>query len=131
MPEEQPQTEELSEQGAENGAAAEVIAEVAAEPFALEPRPVPAPPPEPKRPSAAKEEVSQSPFSVTVGQVYDGPFDLLLDLIRKQNIDIYDISISRITSQFLEYIHQLKQTDVDAAGEFIYMVSLLIHIKSK
>ena len=101
------------------------------EPFALEPRPIPAPAPEPKKKAAAKEEASQSPFSVTVGQVYDGPFDLLLDLIRKQNIDIYDIPIAKITSQFLEYTHHLKQTDVDAAGEFIYMASLLIHIKSK
>ncbi len=100
-------------------------------PFALEPQPIPPPPPEPKRPTPAKEEASQSPFSVTVGQVYDGPFDLLLDLIRKQNIDIYDIPIARITSQFLEYTHHLKQVDVDAAGEFIYMASLLIHIKSK
>jgi len=105
-------------------------------PFALEPRPIPDPTPEPKRAdskknSAAKEEASQSPFSVTVGQVYDGPFDLLLDLIRKQNIDIYDIPIARITSQFLEYTHHLKQVDVDSAGEFIYMASLLIHIKSK
>jgi segregation and condensation protein A len=102
-------------------------------PFALEPRPIPPPAPEPKRAAANKdkEEASQSPFSVTVGQVYDGPFDLLLDLIRKQNIDIYDIPIARITSQFLDYTHHLKQVDVDAAGEFIYMASLLIHIKSK
>jgi segregation and condensation protein A len=55
----------------------------------------------------------------------------LLDLIRKQNIDIYDIPIALLTAQFLDYCHQLKQTDVDAAGEFIYMASLLIHIKSK
>jgi segregation and condensation protein A len=81
--------------------------------------------------AAAQEEASQSPFSVTVGQVYDGPLDLLLDLIRKQNIDIYDIPIALITAQFLDYCHQLRQTDVDAAGEFIYMASLLIHIKSK
>jgi segregation and condensation protein A len=103
------------------------------EPFALQHPPVPPPPPEPKRPSKdrEKEEASQSPFSVTVGQVYDGPLDLLLDLIRKQNIDIYDIPIARITSQFLEYTQHLKQVDVDAAGEFIYMASLLIHIKSK
>lgn len=101
------------------------------EPFELQPKPIPPAPPEPKRPSAAKEEASQSPFSVTVRHVYDGPLDLLLDLIRKQNIDIYDIPIARITSQFLDYTHQLKQTDVDAAGEFIYMASLLIHIKSK
>ncbi len=81
--------------------------------------------------NSAKEEASQSPFSVTVGLVYDGPLDLLLDLIRKQNIDIYDIPIALITAQFLDYCRQLKQTDVDAAGEFIYMASLLIHIKSK
>ena len=112
-------------------ATASSTAPEAHEPFELQPKPVPPAPPEPKRPSAAKEEASQSPFSVTVGQVYDGPFDLLLDLIRKQNIDIYDIPIARITSQFLDYTHQLKQTDVDAAGEFIYMASLLIHIKSK
>jgi segregation and condensation protein A len=105
------------------------------EPFALQHPPVPAPAPDPKRVAREKdkekEEASQSPFSVTVGQVYDGPLDLLLDLIRKQNIDIYDIPIARITSQFLEYTHHLKQVDVDAAGEFIYMASLLIHIKSK
>lgn len=101
-------------------------------PFALQ-SPRPAPAPEPKKPAEKKspEEASQSPFSVTVGSVYDGPFDLLLDLIRKQNIDIYDIPMARITAQFLEYTHQLKQTDVDAAGEFIYVASLLIHIKSK
>jgi segregation and condensation protein A len=104
----------------------------AAEPFALEHPPVPPPP---TRRAATKEkaaeEASQSPFSITVGQVYDGPLDLLLDLIRKQNIDIYDIPIGRITAQFLEYTHHLKQHDVDAAGEFIYVASLLIHIKSK
>ena len=81
--------------------------------------------------AAQQEEASLSPFSVTVGQVYDGPLDLLLDLIRKQNIDIYDIPIALITAQFLDYCHQLRQTDVDSAGEFIYMASLLIHIKSK
>jgi segregation and condensation protein A len=73
----------------------------------------------------------QSPFSVTVGAVYDGPLDLLLDLIRKQDIDIYDIPIAKITAQFLAYVNQLKATDVDVAGEFIYTASLLIHIKSK
>jgi segregation and condensation protein A len=73
----------------------------------------------------------QSPFSVVVGQVYDGPLDLLLDLIRQQDIDIYDIPISKITAQFLAYVNQLKASDVDVAGEFIYTASLLIHIKSK
>jgi segregation and condensation protein A len=108
-------------------------APTSSQPFALEPKPVPAPL-EPRKVSGKekdKAEASQSPFSITVGQVYDGPLDLLLDLIRRQNIDIYDIPIGRITAQFLEYTHQLKETDVDAAGEFIYVASLLIHIKSK
>jgi segregation and condensation protein A len=77
------------------------------------------------------ESSAQSPFSVVVGQVYDGPLDLLLDLIRKQDIDIYDIPIAKITSQFLAYVNQLKASDMDVAGEFIYTASLLIHIKSK
>jgi len=108
------------------------IASATAEPFALQP-PQPAPVDEAKKSAAKKEpeEASQSPFSVTVGLVYDGPFDLLLDLIRKQNIDIYDIPIARITAQFLEYTRHLQQTDVDTAGEFVYTASLLIHIKSR
>ena len=80
---------------------------------------------------AAQEEANTFPYGVTVGQVYDGPLDLLLDLIRKQDIDIYDIPIAKITGQFLAYIENLKQSDIDGAGEFIYMASLLIHIKSK
>jgi segregation and condensation protein A len=78
-----------------------------------------------------KEEESAFPFSVTVGQVYEGPYDLLLDLVRRQNIDIYDIPIAKITAQFLAYVEHLKASDVDTAGEFIYMSALLIHIKSK
>ena len=105
------------------------------EPFVLEHPPTP-PAPEPKKLTQKEkdkqaEEASQSPFSITVGKVYDGPLDLLLDLIRKQNIDIYDIPIARITAQFLSYTHNLKETDVDAAGEFVYVAALLIHIKSK
>ncbi|HET9791357.1 MAG TPA: segregation/condensation protein A [Candidatus Angelobacter sp.] len=77
------------------------------------------------------KKTSESPFSVSVGQVYDGPLDLLLDLIRKQDIDIYDIPIARITAQYLGYVEGLKHLDVDVAAEFIYIASLLIHIKSK
>ena len=78
-----------------------------------------------------KREPSEFPFAVTVGQVYEGPLDLLLDLIRKQDIDIYDIPIAKITAQYLGYVENMKQLDVDVAAEFIYMASLLIHIKSK
>jgi segregation and condensation protein A len=80
---------------------------------------------------ARGEDAEQSPFSVIVSQVYDGPLDLLLDLIRKQDIDIYDIPIAKITAQFLAYVDQLKSSDMDVAGEFIYTAALLIHIKSK
>jgi segregation and condensation protein A len=81
--------------------------------------------------ASKKESDSAYPFSVTVGQVYDGPLDLLLDLIRKQDIDIYDIPIAKITAQFLAYVEHLKETDVDVAGDFIYTAALLIHIKSR
>ena len=90
--------------------------------------------PHPYEKSAAdlrKEEESAFPFSVIVGQVYEGPYDLLLDLVRKQNIDIYDIPMAKITGQFLAYVEHLKASDIDTAGEFIYMSALLIHIKSK
>jgi segregation and condensation protein A len=86
---------------------------------------------QPSAQKSSQQEESASPFSVTVGQVYDGPYDLLLDLVRKQNIDIYDIPIAKITAQFLAYVEHIKASDVDAAGEFIYMSALLIHIKSK
>ncbi len=132
MPDEIIHPESATEEANPAESGSSKVEESSAAPFNLEPKPVPAP--ESKRSQdkeKEKAEASQSPFSVTVGQVYDGPLDLLLDLIRKQNIDIYDIPIARITSQFLEYTHHLKQVDVDAAGEFIYMASLLIHIKSK
>ncbi len=82
-------------------------------------------------PSKQQPVPDDFPFAVSVGQVYDGPLDLLLDLVRKQNIDIYDIPIAQITAQYLKYVEHIKNFDVDVAAEFIYMASLLIHIKSK
>jgi segregation and condensation protein A len=96
-----------------------------------QPEAAPAPAPEAPSKRSHKEVDSAFPFSVMVGTVYDGPLDLLLDLIRKQDIDIYDIPIAKITAQFLGYVEHLKETDVDVAGDFIYMAALLIHIKSK
>jgi segregation and condensation protein A len=89
------------------------------------------PAPAEKQAKKRDAEESVSPYSISVGAVYDGPLDLLLDLIRKQDIDIYDIPIAKITAQFLAYVEGLKQTEVDAAADFIYMASLLIHIKSR
>ena len=80
---------------------------------------------------SAKQQASEFPFAVSVAKVYDGPLDLLLDLVRKQDIDIYDIPIAKITEQYLKYVENMKQLDVDVAAEFIYTASLLIHIKSK
>src|SRR2546426_1343709 len=77
------------------------------------------------------KQESDFPFAVSVGDVYEGPLDLLLDLIRKQDIDIYDIPIARITAQYLAYVEKLRELDVNVAAEFIYMAAVLIHIKSK
>ena len=57
--------------------------------------------------------------------------DLLLDLIRKQQIDIKDIPIATITSQYLEYLEKAREMDMDLGAEFVYMAATLIHIKSK
>ncbi|MGO9639602.1 MAG: segregation and condensation protein A, partial [Terracidiphilus sp.] len=155
-----PMTEAEPEAAAETAAAPEVEQAIPVAELPLEAEPEPAPEPVaipvaaavagPRRllkPQPSEEEKAaarkaarqkkldegseESPFSVIVGQVYDGPMDLLLDLIRKQDIDIYDIPIATITSQFLAYVNQLRASDVDVAGDFIYTASLLIHIKSK
>lgn len=64
-------------------------------------------------------------------QIYEGPLDLLLDLIRKQEINIYDIPIAKITSQYLDYLRLLEEMNIDIAGEFIFMAATLIYIKSR
>ena len=83
------------------------------------------------KPAGMKKEENDFPFAVAVGAVYEGPMDLLLDLVRKQDIDIYDIPIARITAQYLAYVEKLRELDVNVAAEFIYMAAVLIHIKSK
>ena len=62
---------------------------------------------------------------------YEGPFELLLDLIKKNEMDIYNIEISVITKQYLEYLKQMKQFDLEIAGEFLVMAATLVYIKSK
>jgi segregation and condensation protein A len=71
-----------------------------------------------------------SPLNVHLEQ-YDGPLDLLLDLIRKQQIDIKDIPIATITAQYLEYLDKAREMDLDIGAEFVYMAATLIHIKSR
>lgn len=60
---------------------------------------------------------------------FEGPLDLLLFFIKRDEIDIYDIPISRITGEFLEYVHLIKILDLEIAGDFILMASTLMHIK--
>jgi segregation and condensation protein A len=85
----------------------------------------------PRGQEESRKEESDFPFAVSVGDVYEGPLDLLLHLIRTQDIDIYDIPIGRITAQYLAYVEKLRELDVNVAAEFIYMAAVLIHIKSK
>lgn len=63
--------------------------------------------------------------------VFEGPFDLLLHLIKEAKIDIYDIPISLITSQYLQYIEMMKELNLEIAGDFLVLASTLIHIKSR
>src|SRR3977135_4592380 len=71
-----------------------------------------------------------SPYKIPL-DMYHGPLDLLLDLIKKQEIDIHNIPISKITGQYLDYLHKLEQLDMDVSADFIYMAATLIYIKSK
>src|SRR5947199_9359265 len=63
--------------------------------------------------------------------VFEGPLDLLLYLIKQDEIDIYDISIERITRQYLEYLQTFKELNIELAGEFIVMAANLIYLKSR
>jgi segregation and condensation protein A len=71
-----------------------------------------------------------SPYRINI-PLYEGPLDLLLDLIKKQEMNIHEIQISKITSQYLDYLHQLETLNIDVSAEFIYMAATLIYIKSK
>jgi segregation and condensation protein A len=71
-----------------------------------------------------------SPLNIHL-EKYDGPLDLLLDLIRKQQIDIRDIPIATITAQYLDYMEKAREMDIDLGAEFVYMAATLIYIKSR
>ena len=64
-------------------------------------------------------------------EVFEGPLDLLLYLIRREEVDIYNIPINHITSQYLEYLHVMQMLDLNIAGEFLVMASTLMMIKSR
>src|SRR3989338_6715584 len=72
----------------------------------------------------------KKPYKVTL-PAFEGPLDLLLYLIQKQELDIYDIPIAQITWQYLEYLGMMELLDLEIAGEFLVMTATLMEIKSK
>ena len=64
-------------------------------------------------------------------EVFEGPLDLLLYLIKKEEVDIYEVNLTRLATQFIEYIDLMRQFDLEIAGEFLVMASTLMYIKSR
>lgn len=81
-------------------------------------------------PSQSGFESSPDAYAVEIAG-FQGPLDLLIHLIKKNEVNIYDIPIALITAQYLEYIDLMEELDLDVAGEFLVMAATLIHIKSR
>ncbi len=64
-------------------------------------------------------------------EVFEGPLDLLLYLVKKEEVDIYEVNLTKIASSFIEYVELMRQLDLDIAGEFLVMASTLMYIKSR
>src|SRR3954470_19208947 len=64
-------------------------------------------------------------------EIFEGPLDLLLYLVKKEEVDIYEVNLTKIATQFIEYIEVMRELDLDIAGEFLVMASTLIYIKSR
>ena len=77
-----------------------------------------------------KDQAGNQDYEVKL-EIFEGPLDLLLHLIRKNEVDIFDIPIATVTDQYLGYIDMMKALNVNVAGEFLVMASTLVHIKSK
>ncbi len=98
-------------------------------------------PPEPESGTDSAQEPKPEPVRRTTRanipvppvklEAYEGPLDLLLDLIRKQQLNIYDIPIAQITQQYLDYLRLMEELNIDLAGEFVLMAATLIYIKSR
>jgi segregation and condensation protein A len=93
-----------------------------------------------KQPASTSAAVAEAPERDDEGrrdsyrvrlEIFEGPLDLLLYLIKKDEIDIYDIPIARITEQYLAYLELMQELDISVAGDFLVMASTLIYIKSK
>src|SRR5712672_2785629 len=64
-------------------------------------------------------------------EVFEGPLDLLLYLVKKEEVDIYEVNLTKMATQFIEYIELMRQLDLEVAGEFLVMASTLMYIKSR
>jgi segregation and condensation protein A len=80
--------------------------------------------------ASEQQERTEPVFDVRLDE-FEGPLDLLLSLIRRQKINIYDIPIARITQQYLDYVRQAEELNINLGGEFVFMAATLIHIKSR
>jgi segregation and condensation protein A len=75
--------------------------------------------------------MTEKPYQIQLEEIFEGPMDLLIHLIRKNDLDIYDIPIALITDQYLQYLELMKAMNIDYAGDFILMASTLTQIKSR
>lgn len=77
------------------------------------------------------EQQDQATYRVDLGDLFEGPMDLLVHLVRKNEVDIYDIPVALIMDQYMEYIKLMNALNIDLAGEFLVMAATLAHIKSR
>ena len=64
-------------------------------------------------------------------EIFEGPLDLLLYLVKKEEVDIYEVNLTKIATQFIEHVELMKELDLDIAGEFLVMAATLMYIKSR
>ena len=77
-----------------------------------------------------EEDLDESAYKVTLPS-FHGPLDLLLHLIKQNEIDIYDIPIALVTDEYNAYLEAMEELDLEIAADYIYMAAMLIHIKSR
>ncbi len=75
--------------------------------------------------------MTSTPYKVTLENIFEGPMDLMVHLIKKNELNIYDIPVALVTRQYLEYLDWMQMMNIDYAGDFLVMASTLTHIKSK
>ena len=82
--------------------------------------------------NSKNDNLQQAPAALTLKlEQFEGPLDLLLHLIKKNKVDIYDIPVAKITSQYVAYLHQMHELRLDIAGEYLVMAATLVNIKSR